>query len=267
MNEGLDKYSCLRRAKDLIGRGDLVSLRYAALELRYCMEAITYDKLSAYSSRLPPELLATWQPPQAMRALVEIEEHAEEDYKVFVGTGREGAQGGPLSFIGEHRSLKAGWLNREYNRLGSVLHVPNRNDRAKPGKYETPSKLRERLASLVDDLQPVVESSATAVIAKCIEFECTLCQRCLVVTEKAARTRRRVKCLHPDCQVNYAVEIDEDGELRFGLSDTTFTCRSCGATTVFPEARIKVGVRFDCVNCGGHHVVVEHAWRYAQVSG
>lgn len=53
----LNKLDCLARAKALLASGDAASLRYTCLELRFCMEAVTYDKLSAYAPRLPPNIL------------------------------------------------------------------------------------------------------------------------------------------------------------------------------------------------------------------
>jgi hypothetical protein len=49
----LDKRACLECAKELIREGSVQSLRYAALELRFCMEIITYEKLRASASHIP----------------------------------------------------------------------------------------------------------------------------------------------------------------------------------------------------------------------
>jgi hypothetical protein len=48
-----DKWSCLERARNLLSVAGDDSLRYACLELRFCIEAITYEKLDTYSSYVP----------------------------------------------------------------------------------------------------------------------------------------------------------------------------------------------------------------------
>jgi hypothetical protein len=60
-----DKRSFLRRAKALLDAGNDADLHYAALDLRLCIEAITYGKLQSFTEHLPPSMLQrTWQPPQ-----------------------------------------------------------------------------------------------------------------------------------------------------------------------------------------------------------
>lgn len=49
----LDKHSCLARATALLAAPTHENLRYAALELRLCIEAITYEKLRTYSNMVP----------------------------------------------------------------------------------------------------------------------------------------------------------------------------------------------------------------------
>src|SRR5437867_3989850 len=106
----LNKYDCLARAKKQLASPDATSLRYAALELRFCMEAVTYEKLRAYSSRLPVEVLSCWQPPQAVAALLELEDEADQEYTVAFGLRDDTT--GPLDVIGEHRTFAPAWLRK-----------------------------------------------------------------------------------------------------------------------------------------------------------
>jgi hypothetical protein len=103
----LNKYDCLSRAKALMASGDAASLRYACLELRFCMEAVTYEKLRAYAPRLPPNVLSIWQPPQAVKALLELEGEADQEYRVAIG--RAGSTQ-PMQVMGEHRTFATKWI-------------------------------------------------------------------------------------------------------------------------------------------------------------
>jgi hypothetical protein len=72
----MDKRAHVARATELLDKADDALLPYAALELRMAMEAIAYGKLRAFATRIPTSVLDKWQPPQAMRALLEFEPHA-----------------------------------------------------------------------------------------------------------------------------------------------------------------------------------------------
>ena len=67
-------------ATRLLNEQDDASLRYAALELRRCLEALVYEKLKTYRDVLPEGSVSRWQPPQAFEALIEIEPEAQETY-------------------------------------------------------------------------------------------------------------------------------------------------------------------------------------------
>lgn len=113
------KYKCIERANSLIEEGTAVSLRYAALELRFCMEAITYEKLEASAKHIPPDIIDKWQPPQAVKALLEHEPKTDKGFILFAGIEEEyGVPSNNMQFVGEHKAFNLGWLRRfDYIRL------------------------------------------------------------------------------------------------------------------------------------------------------
>jgi len=58
----LSKHSCITRAKELLEKDDPISLRYACLEMRCCIEAICYDKAKLYRKHLTDDVIEKWQP-------------------------------------------------------------------------------------------------------------------------------------------------------------------------------------------------------------
>ena len=85
--EQINKYDCLARAKALLAAGDAASLRYACLELRSCMEAVTYEKIREYGRRFPRSVIddfSKWQPRVLVKILLSLEEGADQDYKVAI---------------------------------------------------------------------------------------------------------------------------------------------------------------------------------------
>ena len=258
----LNKHDCLARAKNLLASGDAASLRYAALELRFCMEAVTYEKLRAYSSRLPADMLSRWQPPQAVAALQALEDEADQEYTVAFGL-RRGDTTGPLQVIGEHRAFATAWLHKHYNKLGSVLHVPNENDPGRGPEPMDPQVLREYLEGVAAECERVVESSITSTLAPVVEFECQLCGRKAVANSEAAKRRARASCLDPGCGAEHVVTVDTDGSLYFRLSGPTFPCQGCGHKLLIADKLISEGYEFGCGKCGRRHKIVDRVWRYA----
>jgi hypothetical protein len=49
------------------------------------MELLTYQKLRAVRDLVPEDVLATWQPPQAVRSLVEFQPLADRTFTLDVG--------------------------------------------------------------------------------------------------------------------------------------------------------------------------------------
>ncbi|MDO9424021.1 MAG: hypothetical protein Q7T40_07505 [Methylobacter sp.] len=60
---------CLHRAKDLIAQDDEISAKYACLELRFCIEYITYSQLQIYLKEVPNDTVKKWTPKQIINAV------------------------------------------------------------------------------------------------------------------------------------------------------------------------------------------------------
>jgi transcription elongation factor Elf1 len=258
----LNKFDCLERAKTLMAAGDAASLRYACLELRFCMEAVTYDKLRAYATRLPPSVLSIWQPPQAVKALLELEGEADDEY--IVAIGRTGSPQ-PMQVMGEHRTFAARWLRRHYNKLGSYLHAPNRNA---PNQNEVdPQQLRSYLESVIEECERVVESSLTLTLVPTgiIEYDCQLCGHKTVANKEGAKRRGRVSCLQ--CEAEHLVFVAEDQRLCLELSGWWFLCEACKHQRLVPSKHLVPDHEFACDECGCRHKLVDQAWRYIALAG
>jgi DNA-directed RNA polymerase subunit RPC12/RpoP len=251
----LNKFDCLDRAKTLMAAGDAASLRYACLELRFCIEAVTYDKRRAYASRLPPDVLSIWQPPQVMKALIELEGEAKDEY--IVAIGRMGSSQ-PMQVMGKHRTFGTRWLRKHYNKLGSYLHVRNA-----PGQSQVdPQELRSDLESVVEECARVVESSLTLTLdpGGIVEYDCQLCGRKTVANKESAKRRGRVSCLK--CEAEHLVSVAEDQALDLRLSGWVFPCQACSYQILVPSKHLVPDYEFACDVCGHKHKLVKD-WYYA----
>jgi len=127
-----NKRQCLDRAQNMLSKEDDSFLRYACLELRFCMEAITYEKLNAYSSYVPAKVFNKWQPAHALKVLLQFEPNADENFTMYVSPeSSPGVPTGKRTNFGEHRTFKLNWLKKNYNKLGSYLHMPKNLDSLK----------------------------------------------------------------------------------------------------------------------------------------
>ena len=264
MNEAadhyLDKRTCLRRAGDLISTKSLTSLRYAALELRFCIEAIAYEKLRTYRDRIPPSVLAKWQPPQFMKALAQIEPGSDEDFTLSIGLEpAPGVQPKQMRVLGQHRTFRRGWLSKAYNTLGSVLHVPQPHHAAPP--LVRADALREKLKPIHAELDRVCASTVDAALAPVLSFDCPACGLPIVVNQEGAIASGVVECLNIDCAYRFAVDAGEDGEPKFLPLSTDFACLRCQATIHLQNRHAHLGKEFSCSKCGAAHVVA--ACRYS----
>jgi hypothetical protein len=260
----LDKFDYLTKAKTLIAAGDPTSLRYACLELRHCMEAVTYEKLRAYASRLPPSLLndfSKWQPPHLVRLLLELEGEADQEYSVYIR--REGSTQ-PMQLFGEHRTFGTKWLTKNYNKLGSFLHAPRDIIPNRPRQQIDPQKLRQDLESIVEECERVVGSSLTSTLdpGGIVEYNCQLCKRKTVANKESAMRRGRVSCLYEGCEAEHLVSVREDQRLYLKLRGELFPCQACKHQILIPLKHLVPDHEFACDECGHRHKLVGQVWGY-----
>jgi len=258
-----NRFDYLNKAKTLMAAGDAGSLRYACLELRSCIEAVTYEKLRAYTPRLPRDLLddsSKWQPPKLVRLLVELEGEADQEYSVYIG--RTGSTQ-PMQFHGEHRTFKTKWLSTNHRKLGSFLHAPRDIAPDRPRQQIEPQKLRQYLESVVEECERVVESSVTLTLAPTVEYKCQLYGRKTVANAESAKRRGRVSCLQ--CEAEYLVSVAEDQRLYLKLSGWWFLCLACEHQILVPSKHLVPGHEFTCNECGRKYKLVDQVWRYTAV--
>ena len=84
-----EKREAFNAARELLSRNDDDVLRYVALELRRCIEAVVYEKLWGYHDWIPVDAARTWQPPQAFKALLVMEPDADKSASVAVGLQKD----------------------------------------------------------------------------------------------------------------------------------------------------------------------------------
>lgn len=262
----IDKSSCIQRAREMLESENDLLLRYVCLELRLCMEAITYGKLQTYSKRLPADVLAKWQPPQAVKALLEFEPDADQSFELRISPESSlGVPTGEWVSLGSNKSLKLGWLRKHYNKLGSLLHVIAPG--AKPSALQSDSReLRKYLEAVVAELEPVAASRIDSSLATVVDFQCSVCGDTIIANLDGVQKTRRAVCLNPSCGAEFAAVEADDGELGFLLMASHFGCIKCGHEATLQNRKLEVGYKFRCAKCGEEHQLMKRQWAYALVS-
>jgi hypothetical protein len=232
-----EKHEAYNAATALLAKQDEGILRYAALELRRCMEAIVYENLRIYGDLLPEGSVHQWQPPQAFDALIGIEPDAEATVTYAIAPETEPGKmaTGPYHAVGVDERPKAKWIKKTWQKLGSYLHA--------------------------DWPFAVHNSSFSAMLSTNINFTCVGCGAPVKVMEKAVESSREAACLI--CGMPYRFE-KSDGRFSFIPGRPPFTCE-CGAATFVPPKQIKEGYKFACRSCNRNFQVVGFDWHYVPI--
>ncbi|MET0397069.1 MAG: hypothetical protein ABW277_09625 [Longimicrobiaceae bacterium] len=256
MNYRDNAHLSLNAAKGELASGDDARLKYAALELRMSMEALTYDRALAFKDEFPPDEYQTWQPRKVMSVLLEIDSSADADTSLSIGAEQEYGVPAPImQSLGAERVLKMDALREHYDALSSYLHVPSMKQNME-GKTVDTAKLRkrcEKLAGLIGDvLSSPIFNVTLGVFAK---MNCFRCERLI---RKRVRDGQETTAECFDCHGTYSLVPVENGQIEWRPKGQEVHCPAdgCNGTAFLWEADIQVGKHWKCKSCGGQNDLV-----------
>lgn len=250
----------MAKAKDLLAIPTEHHLRYAALELRMCMEFLTYEKLRSYSNIVPPEVQAIWQPPQAVKALLDFEPDAEQGFEIHVGKEETpGVIPSEMNFLGAHNALSVSWLRKHYNKLGNLLHAPNG---ISPKAFDL-SKSVAYLQEVMRDLEAPLQSTILGANIRVVwSVQCSQCGKTVARNADAMKAGALATCFTPNCGTEYTARETEEGNVVFEPVLARFPCGKCGKDIAIQPKKLKLGVGFNCVHCQEVNRITGHHWTY-----
>lgn len=247
----------LKAAKKHLETGADIALKYAALDLRMAMEAVTYDRASAFKEEFPTEEYDTWQPKKVMAVLLEIEPMADKDSTIAFGLEEEyGVPAKEMTLLGTETVLNMVVLKKHYDALGSFLHIPTIKS-TKAGKTVDHNKLRERCEEIMGYLEKVLSSPVfNSTFGIFASIECTKCGK--KIRKRIPYGENTINAECSNCDASY--QISDDGAnqsiWRPKLQEIACVNKDCMKKIVVWEKEIRLDAKWTCPGCKGQYSAV-----------
>lgn len=245
----------LARARSLLAMTETDNLRYAALELRMAMEALTYDRAQAFAAELPPDAYDTWQPRKMLQLLLDIDPFVDKDSTLCVGV--EGTLSVPpstMNALGSEKVLNLATLKKHYDALGSYLHMPTVKQLSSGGELDA-AKLAERCSDIIKFIADVLASPIFNVtLGNFGEIRCA-CGAIIRKRMPSGTSTVEVQCW--ECPASYTLEDAGEGKSLWKPHQEELRCQFVGCDTpAFVWRRdIRPGRRWTCSKCSSQNLI------------
>ncbi|MEW8266052.1 MAG: hypothetical protein AB2731_07935 [Candidatus Thiodiazotropha sp.] len=245
-----DARTALRRAKSELESNENHRLKYAALELRFAMEAITFDRAYAYRKEIPPEEYETWQPRKMIQFLINIDPTTDKNSSLSIGFQEKfGKPAETLTHLGSEEVLNLSVIKCHYNALGSFLHVPTFKQMNECGSHNT-AKLRKHCEVLLEKLERVLASTVfNVMLGEFSSIECSRCSKTIRRRMPTGEERTEAKCF--ECGAEYTLFKEQESKIRWEPKAKYYPCpnASCDRKKLIWMDEVKPGTHWKCDSC------------------
>ncbi|UPR35947.1 hypothetical protein ISX50_15360 [Vibrio cyclitrophicus] len=233
-------------------------LKYATLELRMAMEAITYDRALAYKDEFPPSEYETWQPKKVLMVLLEIDGNADTSSTISIGKQPDrNTRPDTMQVLGTEKTFTLKMLKKHYDALGSYLHIISMKQ-SRTGNLQNPNKLRRRCEEIYQFLDEALCSNIFNVTLG--NFATLACQEC----SKPIRKRIPHSFNEPisadcfNCKARYTLTDSGGGNVCWTLNQHELQCSNpnCQKSMILLDHELTVGQRWVCSACNGQNTIV-----------
>lgn len=240
-----------------IDSGDHFRLKYVALELRFAIEYIIYDRAISYGGDFLEENWETWQPKQILEILSDINPEDNVDLTLNVEITQENCDELPIwHTIGSESVLSLKFLKQHYSALGSYLHAPSISA-IKKSQGINYVRLKERLQIIVVELNKIL--SSTLFNVKVQNASSINCEKCGSVIKKyKPMLIGREKEINVDCSkcsASYTLDYTTDN---WNFNRTPVKCQNphCDREKLVWHRDIQPGTFWICSKCNGKNQMV-----------
>jgi hypothetical protein len=256
--DSLDKQDSLERAKKLIEDNNPTSLRYACLELRYCIESICHAKLKLYEKHLPKSSYETWQPKKILEILQEYDPLVMKDCEIALFKKNPDGSNGDFVMGGKHTNLPMGMLKKHYYKLGRFLHIPTLSQE-KNGMMST-QDLKSYLESILPAISATVSNIMDCNFALVAEFKCKDCGTIIIRNVDSLKKNPVAVCANEECKAEYDVTVTEENTI-WKRRELDFECPKCKKKNHFGAHFLRDGKIINCFSCSSKYVFFR-SWHY-----
>ncbi len=245
----------LKRAKGEIETGEDHRLIYAALDLRFAIEALTYDRAQAYQDELPPTEYKTWQPRKLLALLLEIDPTADKGGSLAIGVeDTEGEPAAEMVPFGTETVFDLSLLKKHYDAIGNFLHVPTlaQAEKAPPA----PEKFRQRCSQIANYVEKVLASPVWNITLG--SFATIDCQNCgAKIRKRMPNGQETVSAACFQCEATYTVTDRGNGKVEWKMDMVDVRCgnRDCDKVIHILKKELKAGSCWVCETCKGRNTL------------
>ncbi|UWQ10235.1 hypothetical protein K3X41_09915 [Aliiroseovarius crassostreae] len=234
-------------AKAVVNSEDEGQLRYAALRLRMALECLAYELLQSFGDDVSQETMKTWQPGKLIKELKEIDAGIDQDRTISYGVEKvPGEPAKEMRTLGTDARLGGGWINKNWNALGQILHEPTIEDHENGRLWDT-QKIKQKLEKVATEVERILSANLWATnIRVTISVECE-CGFFMTRREETLAKEGQIVCAK--CSQIYAAGKQEE-EWRFTKLFHDFNCPACGNKNKFEAKELTHGSKFACKTCG-----------------
>jgi hypothetical protein len=245
------EYRCLARshlesAQALMESGSN-NLIYACLELRRCIESLSYGLLASYRHELSGSALMSWTPRKVLDELQAADPLANTSRSITIELpAHKSGPGSSSSFSGEDRRFSPKWANKAYNKLSNFLHVPT------PKTLEAgQSPSHDRLRSLCDEYVQLLNEVLSAEIWHFVsgQFVSHTCDCGFLIKRRVEAINRDTVFECTECGRMYDVVSIDDAHVGICLRVARWVCNVCQCNNEIGAHELREGAEIKCGSC------------------
>ncbi len=247
----------LKSAKDELDAKSDRCLKFAALELRMSMEALTYDRALAYKDEFPPDEYKTWQPRKVMSVLLDIDPMADKDSSLAISVEEQCDVPAPkMNSLGSEKVLSMKVLKKHYDALGSYLHIKSMKQ-MNTGDVIDYNKIRTRCQGITALIEQALASPVFNItLGSFATLECVECNS--PIRKRLPSCQKKVHAECYQCKATYSIIDEGGGKVKWVPHQHEIECANdnCQQKIVVWQHELEVERHWICKDCKGENTFV-----------
>lgn len=260
-----DAKACLLQASEHVDSKDDLRLKYAALELRMCIESIVYHRLSKLvaKGKIDNSAYFSWQPPQVIKYFLSLDPYSLTDVEISVAKNSANNKPGKWVKFGTETRLDEKFIKKNYHKLGGYLHQITLSELQKGDTAISSIKLD--IENIISRIKSVMSSNLRNVnFIQTAFFNCMECKKDIIIltpinaliNAKVGEVTHEIECPHKNrdisCKASYKVITKRNGKTTYNPIEYRYTCQSinCDGKINFWKSEVKPNAEKKCSICG-----------------